>query len=548
MRLVSPRVLLTLLLLAVMTLLIAQVVGQIEAQSTRTPVTSQTVQVTTDESALQFQPVTLTITAGQPISLTFTNAANMAHNWVLVPITQAATVDTAALPRNGDAQGLPGVLAATPILEEPGSVTITLPALPAGRYRYICTVPGHFAAGMVGDLIVQPAGRVALPTVTPTPRAASGGRVLLPTVTPTPPITPSVTLTTPVAVLLQEVADGFDDPLFVTHAGDGTGQLFVVEKTGRIRTLADGAIFLDIRDRLTASGSEQGLLGLAFHPNFADNGYFYVNYTDTAGDTVIARFTATGDLADPASEQVILTAEQPARNHNGGMLAFGPDRLLYIGLGDGGGSRDRYEQAQNLQTLLGKILRIAVDTATTGMPYAVPANNPFVDDAEIRPEIWAYGLRNPWRFSFDRATGDLYIADVGQNRHEWLHYQPADSPGGQNYGWPILEGQVCLDGTTCDRRGLTEAIHSYPHRDGNCSVTGGYVYRGTHIPALQGHYLFGDYCSGQIWTLTRQGDEWVAAELIEGDLALSSFGEDEAGEIYITDLSGGGIYQLVPAE
>ncbi|WP_026370187.1 PQQ-dependent sugar dehydrogenase [Kallotenue papyrolyticum] len=346
-----------------------------------------------------------------------------------------------------------------------------------------------------------------------------------------------------VTIELEQVAAGFNAPLFVTHAGDGSGRLFVVEKGGMIRTL-DGAVVLDITDRVRASGSEQGLLGLAFHPDWPSNGFFYVNYTDRNGDTVIARFTLPPDAvrADPASELILLQVDQPAANHNGGMLVFGPDRRLYIGLGDGGGANDTYGNGQNLASLLGKLLRIDVDG---GQPYAVPPDNPFVDRPDARPEIWAYGLRNPWRFSFDRATGDLYIGDVGQNRYEWIHYRPAGAQGGENYGWPIVEGSHCLRGNACDRTGLTLPVIEYTHAFG-CAVTGGYVYRGAQFPQLDGVYFFGDYCSGRIWAMGRDAaGQWQAQQRLQAPIQISSFGEDQAGELYLTDLGGGAIYRLV---
>ena len=345
---------------------------------------------------------------------------------------------------------------------------------------------------------------------------------------------------------LEEVARGLRQPLFVAHAGDGSGRLFVVEKGGTIRTLpgaAGGELFLDIADRVGSSGSEQGLLGLAFHPRFRENGHFYVNYTDRNGDTVIARYTTAPDRrsADAASERRLIFQDQPAANHNGGMLVFGPDGYLYVGLGDGGGGNDVFRNAQNRGSLLGKLLRLDVDR---GDPYAIPPDNPFVGDRAARPEVWAYGLRNPWRFSFDRATADLYIADVGQNRYEWVHYQPAGRGAGQDYGWPTLEGSHCLYANTCDRSGRPVPVAEYDHSLG-CTIVGGYVYRGARQPLLQGAYLFGDYCSGRIWGLGRDGaGRWVSTELLKANAAISSFGEDEAGELYLTDLRRGGVYRL----
>ena len=283
--------------------------------------------------------------------------------------------------------------------------------------------------------------------------------------------------------------------------------------------------FLDLTGQVSGS-SEQGLLGLAFAPDFAESGHFFVNYTDENGDTVIARYRVSADdpdRADPSSRSVILEVDQPAANHNGGMLAFGPDGYLYVGMGDGGGARDQYKNGQNPQTLLGKMLRL--DVASAGaQAYAVPPDNPWVasdwNGQDVRDEIWALGLRNPWRFSFDRETGDLWIGDVGQGDREEIDYVSAGSRGGINFGWPIMEGTACLDGDTCDQAGLTPPVTDYTH-EGNCSVTGGYVYRGGQIPAWNGLYFYGDYCSGKIWTLAADGHGgWTNAEVADTDLTI----------------------------
>ncbi len=390
------------------------------------------------------------------------------------------------------------------------------------------------------------------PTATPPPPTPTP---IPPTATPPPPpmATPLPTAV-PVAdpatirVELRRIVGGLDTPVGAAHANDGSGRLFIVEKPGRIRIVRNGALlpdpFLDITDRADAGGSEQGLLGLAFHPDYIHNGFFFVNYTDHRGDTVVSRFsvTADADRADPASETVILTLDQPAGNHNGGNLVFGPDGYLYIGTGDGGGAGDQYGNGQNGQTLLGAMLRLDVDG---GLPYAIPPDNPFRGDPAIRDEMWAIGLRNPWRYSFDRLTGDLYIADVGQNRYEEVDFQPAGSPGGQNYGWPIMEGLHCYpEDQPCDRSGLTLPVVEYDHSQG-CSVTGGYVYRGREFPILTGIYLFGDYCTGRIWGLAAgEGGRWRVAELGQFNVALSSFGEDEAGEVYLLDMGRGEILQI----
>ncbi len=377
----------------------------------------------------------------------------------------------------------------------------------------------------------ESAEATALPAPSPEPSAPAATASGAATETPFDPAA--------VQIGLEEVAGGFQAPVFVGHAGDGSGRVFVVEKGGRVLTL-DGDVFLDISDRVNAGGNEQGLLGLAFHPDFERNGFLYVAYTDADGNHAISRFTAQGDSADPASESFVLQVEDPAGNHNGGMLAFGPDGYLYIALGDGGGAGDSYGNGQNTGTLLGKLLRLDVDG---GEPYVVPEDNPFVGQDNVRGEIFSYGLRNPWRFSFDRESGDLYIGDVGQNRYEWLHVRPAGEQGGENFGWPILEGRSCFRGQSCDRTGLTEAVVDYPHSEG-CSVVGGYVYRGQQYPALRGGYVLGDYCSGNMWTMSQTGDGWTLTPAPQAEDGISSFGEDEAGELYMSNLDNGVIYRV----
>jgi glucose/arabinose dehydrogenase len=348
---------------------------------------------------------------------------------------------------------------------------------------------------------------------------------------------------------LELVAGGLESPVSIANAGDGSGRLFVLEQVGRIRIVRDGVLagtpYLDLTDRVGSSANEQGLLGLAFHPDYANNGTFFVNYTDRQGYTVVARFSVSAepDRADPASETQVLTIPQPAGNHNGGHLAFGPDGFLYIGTGDGGGAGDQYGNGQNGATLLGAMLRLDVDSA---QPYAIPVGNPFMGDPAVRDEIWATGLRNPWRYSFDRLTGDLYIADVGQNQYEEVNFQPSAAPGGQNYGWPIMESQHCFpSGRDCVQAGLTLPVAEYDHSQG-CSVTGGYVYRGREFPALTGIYVYGDFCSGRLWGLApAQDGAWKAAEVAQTDSRISAFGEDESGELYLADRTGGKLYRIV---
>ncbi len=344
----------------------------------------------------------------------------------------------------------------------------------------------------------------------------------------------------------------------VTYASPGDDRLFIVYKSGEIRIFKDGAVlpapFLNI-SHLMSTGSEQGLLGLAFDPDYETNGFFYLNYTgqnpDGTGLTRDTRIVAwqrdaiNPDLADPDANQVLLSLEQPFSNHNGGQLLFGPDGYLYIGTGDGGSAGDPGNRAQNPQELLGKMLRIEVDGFS---PYTIPADNPFVGDPGVLDEIWALGLRNPWRFSFDRLTGDLYIGDVGQNIWEEINFQPASSIGGENYGWRLKEGDSCFNPpTNCDPGGLTDPVFVYQHGP-HCSITGGFVYRGANVPQLSGFYLLGDFCSGQYWTLRDTGGgNWEdnTLTIFVNDSALTSsdnitaFGEDSDGEIYaITRRSG----------
>jgi glucose/arabinose dehydrogenase len=350
------------------------------------------------------------------------------------------------------------------------------------------------------------------------------------------------------AVELAPIAAGFERPTFLTHTGDE--RLFVSEQVGRISVIENGQIlptlFLDIQDRVGSEALEQGLLSVVFHPNYAQNGSFYVNYTDLGGSTIISRFQvndADPNTADPASERVIMTLAQPFGNHNGGQLGFGPDGYLYIGMGDGGSGGDPENNGQNPATLLGALLRIDVDEADT---YTVPADNPFVGDPNRADEIWAYGLRNPWRFSFDRLTGDLYLSDVGQRIWEEINFQPALSGGGENYGWNILEGSHCYDTESCDGAGAVLPVAEYSH-DSGCSITGGYVYRGSQFPTLTSNYFFADYCTGIIWGLFRQTDgSWLQNVVLESGRTVSSFGEDSAGELYLLDHASGEIFQIQP--
>lgn len=366
-----------------------------------------------------------------------------------------------------------------------------------------------------------------------------------------PPVDPAS-----VRMDLRPVVQGLARPLFVTHAGDGSDRLFVVGKGGQIWVYGpdrqQGQTFLDISQRVNSSGFEQGLLGLAFPPDYEARGFFFVNYTDQNGHTVVSRFLVSDDpnRADPASEFVILRMEQPASNHNGGMLAFGPDGYLYIGTGDGGRANDAFGHGQNPSTLLGAMLRIDV-TSDPAQPYLIPAGNPWVTESwngqAVRDEIWGLGLRNPWRYSFDRVTGDLWIADVGQNQYEEVHRVAAAAleRGGLNFGWPIMEGLNCFQANTCNQDGLDLPVIEYDHSQG-CSITGGYVYRGSRFPGLYGAYIYGDYCSGRIWAHWPDGANGpVTRAMLDSRMTLTSFGEDEQGELYLTDFGSGAVYQVV---
>lgn len=374
-----------------------------------------------------------------------------------------------------------------------------------------------------------------------------------PTVAPTVP--PELVGTQPASVTEQQavsavqlvpIAGGFERPTFLSHAGDN--RMFVSEQVGRISIIENGqvlpALFLDIQDRVGSEALEQGLLSVVFHPDYSQNGFFYVNYTNLNGDTVISRFQVNPsdpNTADPAGEQVVMILPQPFGNHNGGQLQFGPDGYLYIGMGDGGSGGDPENNGQNPATLLGALLRIDVNGSDT---YTVPADNPFLGDPSRADEIWAYGLRNPWRFSFDRLTGDLFLSDVGQRVWEEINFQPAISGGGENYGWNILEGNHCYDTEPCESAGTVLPVAEYSH-DSGCSITGGYVYRGSQFPTLTGNYFFADFCTGIIWGLFRQTDgSWLQSVVLESGRTVASFGEDLAGELYFLDHASGEILQV----
>ncbi|HUP83237.1 MAG TPA: PQQ-dependent sugar dehydrogenase [Candidatus Limnocylindria bacterium] len=386
------------------------------------------------------------------------------------------------------------------------------------------------------------ASPTSAPTQAPTPTA-----VATPTAAATPTATPTPVL--PFHFATEPFADGFLQLTFLANAGDFTGDLYAVEQRGVVwRISADGTVdptpFIDIHERVGCC-DERGLLGLAFHPDYGENVRVFVNYTDLDGNTVVSEFSAIDDgYVDPDSERKLLGIEQPFPNHNGGMLAFGADGFLYIGTGDGGAGGDPRGNGQKLNTLLGKILRINVDK---GDPYAIPADNPFKkgNSEGAEPEIWDWGMRNPWRFSFDRETNDLWIGDVGQEAHEEIDAESAGT-GGFNYGWNTMEGTSCYLRSSCAQDGLTRPVAEYSHSDG-CAVIGGYVYRGSTYPDLVGQYVFSDLCSGNLWAIDAADalGSGSAEPVIYGDLSVvpTSFGEDEAGELYlVTD--GGQVLRL----
>jgi len=362
------------------------------------------------------------------------------------------------------------------------------------------------------------------------------------------------------------IAENFDKPLYITNYPGYNNQLLVVQQDGIIKIIEDKKVqitpFLDISDRTHQPlypADEMGMLGFTFHPQFNENKYFYVNYVDKDDFTVISRFTVHNKLGNVDSELILIKLKQPFMNHNGGSIEFGLDGYLYISVGDGGSAGDPDKRAQDLSNLFGTILRIDVNN---NMSYLIPKDNPFYNDKGIKQEIWHYGLRNVWRFSFDKITGDMYMGDVGQNNWEEINFQHAKSKGGLNYGWNLLEGMHCFpdDNQECSKDNLVLPIYEYPN-DANyyktligwkqpkmhgCSVTGGYVYRGRNIPALYGRYFFGDYCTGKIWSLNVDKEKLDLIdhtdELLESmnknEFYLSSFGEDEGGELYIINYSG----------
>jgi glucose/arabinose dehydrogenase len=426
----------------------------------------------------------------------------------------------------------------------------------ASRHTIASALVGLLAVtGCTAPAATPSASPIATQQATATPE---------PTATATPSATPSPTTAAEgPALALGLVFAGLESPIGVTNDGVTEGTLYVNEQPGRVVAVQpDGSsrVFLDLTDRISAGG-ERGLLGLAFHPAYAENRRLFVNYSRAAsdpelvGDTVISELTAAADgsTVDAATERVLLEVDQPYPNHNGGQLAFAADGYLYIGLGDGGSGGDPHGHGQNPETLLGTILRVDVDSQpAAGLAYAIPPDNPFVAGGGAA-EVWAYGLRNPWRFSFDRQTGDLWIGDVGQGAWEEVDRQLAGTPGGENYGWNVLEGNHCFAVEPCDPSAYAGPLTEYPLTDGNAAVIAGHVYRGAVEPALAGRFIFGDYGSGRIWTVRADAapaaGEVVPPELgLESDLFISAFGEDLAGELYVTDTVGGGLYRVTVAD
>ncbi len=434
------------------------------------------------------------------------------------------------------------------------SPVLTAPTQPAAP----TTPPVPAAAGSTatGDASTAPAAAPSQDATASSDATASINAAATPTQTGPVPSTggaqniPADTVKSfpdPSGYFWAPVVTGLNRPLDMAALPGSTGRMYVVEQTGTIRIVENGKLLpdplLDITGRVGSQGNEQGLLGIALHPNFAQNGFFYVNYTDLNGNTVIARFQVTQadpNHVNPNSEKILLQVNQPFPNHNGGSMVFGPDGYLYMGLGDGGSEGDPLHNGQSVNTLLGKLLRVDVDH---GDPYTIPADNPFAKGGG-RPEIWAYGLRNPWRFSFDRLTGDLFIADVGQNLWEEIDYLPAGAAGGTNFGWSYREGLHPYRSTPPANVKLTDPVAEYGHDQG-CAVTGGFVYRGQALPEFRGIYLFSDYCSGIVWGLLKGANgTWQMTELFQTHLNPSSFGQDRQGEIYIVDQGSGGLYRL----
>lgn len=371
---------------------------------------------------------------------------------------------------------------------------------------------------------------------------------------PTPPSPPAPPPSGSLSLGTQLVASGFDNPLFVTYA-PGATDLYVVEKTGKVQIIegsgSRSTAFMNVAAKISTNDPERGLLSIAFDPKYTSNSYVYAFYTGSNGDGQVSRFTAnrTAKTVDSGTEKNLLTIPHSTNgNHNGGQLQFGPDGYLYISAGDGGSQGDPNGNGQNTNVLNGKILRIDVNGTSAGKAYAIPTGNPYTSGGGL-PEIWAYGLRNPWRFSFDRSTGDMWIADVGGGLAEEVNFQSKSATGGKNYGWHVLEGNDCVN-SGCDKSNKVFPVYTYPHTNSNCSITGGYVYRGTQYAAMQGRYFMGDYCTSNIWSVSPNGSGGWTTKLelsnaLGAQYSLSSFGEGPDGSLYVTNVAGGKIYKLI---
>jgi len=513
-------------------------------------------------------------------------ATACASDWLFLPVPAAAANQSIAAPVLNDGTCELGAIGFTPLEDD------------AANQDFLAVLMGDCTGNWPGPATVTPTvTETPTPTVTPT-TTASATPTTTPTVTPTttrsPTRTPTVSATgtptrtptrtptgtptrtgtrtptrTPTVpavatptqsfawpqIALTPIVSGLSLPIHLNHAGDGSGRIFVVQQAGTVRLIKNGVVqatdFLNIASKVSCCG-ERGLLSIAFPPGYASSGRFYVYYTNTAGNLVVARYrvSANPDVADGTSEQIVITIPHPGQtNHNGGQLAFSPtDGYLYVGTGDGGGGGDPSNNGQNSTSLLGKILRLDVERPTptgTPTPYAIPTTNPPIPTPGARREIWAWGLRNPWRFAFDRLTSDLYIGDVGQGAWEEVDFQPAASAGGENYGWRIMEGTHCYNPNPCDPAGLTLPVFEYAHSLG-CSISGGVVYRGMTYPRMHGTYFAGDYCSGRIWGVRREGVNWYASMLLDTTEQIVSFGEDEAGDAYVVGY-GGTIYRIADA-
>ena len=378
-------------------------------------------------------------------------------------------------------------------------------------------------------------------------RSMNGARVLGPVAKGSHPVPADPAA----AVTLERLVGGLSRPSYLTHAGDD--RLFVVEQWGKIRIIENGQLleepFLDLTEIISTDGSERGVLGLAFHPRYPRDPRFFVIYTNPDGNTELASYRvdpSDPNHADPDSASLLFLAEQPFGNHNGGQLLFGPDDYLYVGMGDGGGVSDFYENAQDPGTLLGAILRLDVDDAPGDRPYGIPPHNPFVDQEGSRGEVWAIGLRNPWSFSFDTLTGDLFITDVGQEGPEEVNFWADGDPAGMNYGWPIREGYRCYEADGCRLKGLAMPVTTYEHISGHCAIVGGALYRGERFPAWHGNYFFSDFCSGSIWSLTyTDAGRWQRTTVHEAQAPISGIGTGADGEMYALFYREGAIYRLV---